>query len=410
MNSVYKYLMLFAFLAPVLVACGGSSGGGGNVGTSGESMTNMSGTDATPLHPNIPWLLDKSALRLNTGSNTSNVALGSLPDNSAVRAQLKAETEKASPDANFYYNFSTIYGKYEGRAATGGNPAIAPGEWTLESDCSGTGRCTLISDTEDDYHVVTANGQFSPYFVGDRDRNGDGNIGPVCDGANAATCERKTESSVVIRPILSDGADYEPIMMANGVAMIQARGTGSTVSSGAPFDFLSYGAWMEHSGFFAEAYLYDLATGRSQENAAWTLGMTTGSNPAPQSGQTLAWNGVMVGMAGSHATRQAGDPYDARDFDPIQGDATVTVSDNGGNLEIGVMFTDIFYLNPTNTGAIQDITWTNSQIVSDTNGRFTSTQHNLKAAFYGPNHEEVVGTYEKVDGTDFLVGAFGAKQ
>ena len=105
--------------------------------------------------------------------------------------------------------------------------------------------------------------------------------------------------------------------------------------------------------------------------------------------------------------RQVGDSYNERDFDPVQGDATVTVS---GNLEVGVMFRDIFHLNRANTSEIQDITWTNSQIDSDTNGRFTSTQHNLKAAFYGPNHEEVAGTYEKVDGDDFMVGAFGAKQ
>ncbi|MCY4610699.1 MAG: hypothetical protein OXC38_03215 [Gammaproteobacteria bacterium] len=404
-------------LVLMLAACGGGGGSSGSVGTSDTEMTSdggmtgMSGTNVTPRHPNILWLLDKSALRLNAGSNTNNVALDSLPDNSAVRAQLKAESEKASPDTNFYYNFSTIFGKYEGRVATGGNSAIAPGEWTLESDCSAPGRCTLISDTADDYHIATPN-SISPYFVGTVpwDRDGDPNNVQDCDGTNAATCERKTESSVVIRPSISDEVDFEPIMTANGIAIVQARGTGRTASANTPFDFLSYGAWMDHSGFFAEAYFYDLATGRSQENAAWILGITTGNNPAPQSGQTLTWNGVMVGVAGTQAVRQAGDPYNERDFDPVQGDAMVTVGENGGNLEIGVMFTDIFYLDPANTGSIQDITWINSQIVSDPNGRFTSTQHNLKAAFYGPNHEEVAGTYEKVDGTDFLVGAFGAKQ
>lgn len=404
------YFPILTLAVVMLSACGGGGGGSSNTASNMPEEQipeeQMPATDAAPHHPDILWLLDKSALQLNKGTGTDNVALDQLPDTSAVREQLKIEGGKTSPSANFYYNFSTIFGKYEGDSNFG------PGEWTLESDCSEAGQCTLISDTADDYHIVTASGDISPYFIGTVpwDRDGDSNNTQDCDGTNAATCEHKTESSVVIRPIFSDEVDSEPIMTANGIAMVQSRGTGRTVSANALYSFLSYGAWMSHSGFFAEAYLYGEQAGRSQENAAWTLGITTGSNPAPQSGQTLTWNGVMVGMQGSQAERQTSDPYSERDFDPVQGDATVTVSDNGGNLEIGVMFTDIFHLNPANTGQIQDIVWTNSQIVSDTNGRFTSTQHNLKAAFYGPNHEEVAGTYEKVDGTDFMVGAFGAKQ
>lgn len=363
-------------------------------------------------HPDIPWLLNKSNLRLNEGTNTANVALNELPDNSIIREQLNAEFEKINPSPDLYYNVSTLFGKYEGMEAADGNPAIDPGEWTLESDCSGVGRCILISDTADDYHIVTASGDISPYFIGTVpwDRDGDPNNVQDCDGTNAATCERKAESTVVIRPSLSGEADSDAIMTANRIAMVQERGTGRTASANDPFDYVSYGAWMSHSGFFIDAYLYDLPAGRSRENAARTLGITAGSNPAPQSGQILTWNGVMAGMRGSQAVRRLGDPYNQRDFDPVQGDAMVTVSDNGGNLEIGVVFTDIFYLDPANTSQIQDITWSNSQIVSDANGRFTSTQHNLKAAFYGPNHEEVAGTYEKVDGDDFMVGAFGAKQ
>ena len=395
MGTIALVLSIPLFVA----ACGGG-------GSAGMSNTGMTEAGSTPNHPGIRWLLDTSDLRLNKGASTDNVVLDALPDNSAVQDQLKAEGEKTRPNANFYYNFSTIFGKYEG------NSNYPPGEWTLESDCSETGRCTLISDTEDDYHIATKS-SISRYFIGTVpwDRDGDPNNVQDCDGSNAATCERKTSSDVVIRPSVSgDGVDSEPIMTANGIAMIQARGTARTASSNAPYDFLSYGAWMDHSGFFAEAYLYDLQTGRSQENAAWTLGITTGSNPAPQSGQTMTWEGVIVGMAGTQAVRQASDPYIERDFEPVQGDATVTVSNNGGNLEIGVAFTDIFHLNPEATDPIANITWNHPQISSDTNGRFTSAEHNLKAAFYGPNHEEVAGTYEKVDGNDFLVGSFGARK
>ena len=389
-------------LALLCAACGGGGGGSASLHPNGSG-------GVAPHHPNISYLLDKSALRLNKVGRTDNVALGELPDNSAVLGQLETEAEKASQNADFYFNFSTIYGKHEGNA----NAATPlPGEWTLEADCSEPGRCTLISDTDDDYHIVTANNQISPYFIGTVpwDRDGDSNNVQDCDGTNGATCERKAESSVVIEPNFPDNADFEPIMTSNDIAMLQSRSTGRTTSADDPYDFLSYGAWMDHSGFFANAYLYDLPTGKSQENAAWTLGTTTGTNPVPQSGQTLTWDGVMVGMAGSQAIRQLSDPYDERDFDPVQGDATITVSDNGGNLQTSVTFTDIFHLNSSNNTQIQDITWGNSDIASDSNGRFTSTQHNLQAAFYGPNHEEVAGTFDKVDGDDFMVGAFGAKQ
>ena len=390
-----RHTILMGCIALFAAACGGGGGG--------------SGTSNVPAAADVAWLLNTSSLRLNGGSGTGNVALNALPDNSAVLGRLRTEYAKANRIANLYYNFTTIYGKYEGRA---GSSPIAPGTWSLEANCSvasRAGECNLISDTSDAYHVVTG-GNISPYFVGTVDRDGDGTIAPACDGTNAATCESKTASSIFIEPGLSAAVDVQPIMTANGIAMIQYRGKATTASFSDPYDYVSYGAWMSYSGFFAEAYLYSLATGRSQENSAATVGITTGSNPAPPSGQTLTWNGVMVGIEGSQAARLVTDPYIVRDFDPVQGDATVTVRDSNGDLEFGVSFTDIFYLNPAKTGTISNITWTDEQITSNANGRFTSTQHKLKAAFYGSNHEEVAGTYEKVDGTTFLVGSFGAKK
>ena len=394
------HIVLWVLLVVTLSACGG--------GSSNMAVDKIN-------HPAIDYVLNKPSFQLNKMGSTENVELNNLPNGYFDTFDtLRTEAQKETPDGNFYYNLSTLYGKYEG------NQDFSPGKWTLESECEGTD-CTSISDNDDDYHVTTFifNEEtlmhvevISPYFVGTVDRDNNANTTIICGETNKGTCEKQDESSVVLPASDSfpdpDTVDVEPVMTANGINMFQSRGNGVTQSAGDPYDFVSYGAWMEHSGFFAEAYLYSPATGRSQENAAKTLGITTGSNPEPQSGQTLTWNGVMVGMSGNQNLR---DLYRERDFEPVQGNAKVTVSNNnGGDLGIGVTFTDIFYLNPTVTDTIDDIRWTNGQITSDSEGRFTSDLYKLKAAFYGPNHEEVAGIYEKVDNDDFLVGSFGAKQ
>ncbi|MCY4610608.1 MAG: transferrin-binding protein-like solute binding protein [Gammaproteobacteria bacterium] len=218
-----------------------------------------------------------------------------------------------------------------------------------------------------------------------------------------------------------DDTDYQPIMEVNGVEMVQTRGVRrgarTVIESGAlidsPVDFVGYGAWMDYSGFFAEGYLYDdTGNGRKQEAAAWTLGIrATGSLPLPATGAFLSWEGAMVGMVVDQTQRQVGDPYSVRDFDPVQGDAEVTIDDAG---ELRVAITDIFYLNQS--GSIPNLLWAPEDIYGgvhhdESDGTILGFHSRMRGAFYGPNHEEVAGTFEKrIANNDWLFGAFGAKR
>ena len=426
---------LICGIALLVVACGGGGGGGANIGASStgqasdgvvgialQTASQTASQTATGNGPpssqsNIPWLFNKSTARLNKSPSTANNALNALPGNYYNgRNALSAEASKSSPNAGLYLNYGSIFGKNEGKVRSPNGEDHHPGTWILGGSCYvRVGRCELTSDENDAHHVIDADGRLNPHFIGWYDRDGNTRRGATCNGTNDYVCEVKHDSSIAVGMPNWGGTNVLPIMTANGIDMVQTSGSRADRVSGAPFDFVGYGAWMEYSGFFAEGYLYDTADGRKQENTAWTFGVVTGL-PSVTSGQTLTWNGTMAGMKGSQAERQLGDPYVEQDFEAVQGDAMVTVH-NDGDLQIMVALTDIFYLNPAESGSILDIVWDSDIVVSTTKpGRFSSCCYNsnqvtdMNAAFYGPNQEEVAGTFDWEDGDDFIVGAFGAKR
>lgn len=82
----------------------------------------------------------------------------------------------------------------------------------------------------------------------------------------------------------------------------------------------------------------------------------------------------------------------------IHGDAEVTV--NFDDTDVDVAFTDLIDLD---TGRSRDdLRWTNLRMSS---GRFRNGD-DIVGRFYGPNHEEVGGFFER----DEILGAFGAKR
>ena len=88
----------------------------------------------------------------------------------------------------------------------------------------------------------------------------------------------------------------------------------------------------------------------------------------------------------------------------LQGDAAlnVEIGDTAG-ISLDVAFTNIMNLD---TGAaLGDMRWSDLAVVVDGFAR-GSGANSIKGGFYGPNHEEVGGVFER----DFIVGAFGAKR
>ena len=87
--------------------------------------------------------------------------------------------------------------------------------------------------------------------------------------------------------------------------------------------------------------------------------------------------------------------------DLVQGDATVTADLD--NADVDVAFTRI--VNLGTGGARADMTWTGLPLGDGGFGR-GSGEDRIEGRFYGPNHEEAGGIFER----DRIVGAFGARR
>lgn len=182
---------------------------------------------------------------------------------------------------------------------------------------------------------------------------------------------------------------YQAIASHRGVSL--AEGRGETRIAGTTVDFNAYGGWLQHS-FFA------IDLGRIAEGLfegapiiySYSVGDAPNTNPAAADGSGT-WRGVMVGADVSQTETRG---------NLIQGDAEITIA-NFDSPQTNIAFTQIFDLN-TETQR-DDMTWSGIQVAA---GGFSSgaDQDSIGGQFYGPNHEEVGGVFER----DRVLGAFGA--
>ena len=158
-------------------------------------------------------------------------------------------------------------------------------------------------------------------------------------------------------------------------------------------DFEGYAGWLEHNVFAAgHATLGDEEIGFVSIPFGMSFGDATGTNPT-SAGGGAAWSGIMTGAeVGAAASRP----------NEIRGDADLTIADFA-DPRIGVAFTSIRDLA---TGAPRDdMTWS---AIPLTDGRFGtgSDGNSIQGSFYGPDHGEVGGVFER----DRIFGAFGARR
>lgn len=147
-----------------------------------------------------------------------------------------------------------------------------------------------------------------------------------------------------------------------------------------------YDGWMNYSFFLAGR-----GSALSQTYpVSMSWGVETGSNPVRGS---ATWSGVMVGVDVS-ATR-----YRNR----LRGDADLTIADFT-NPKLDVAFTDISDADDADRRRA-DMTWDDVPVTSGGFGT-GSDGNSIQGKFYGPNHEEVGGIFER----DQVIGAFGAKR
>ena len=167
-------------------------------------------------------------------------------------------------------------------------------------------------------------------------------------------------------------------------------------------DILSYEGWMQYSKFggqinnitngFAQvgqAYYRDF-TGQRYA-VATSIGQLSETNPVDGN---ATWEGVMIG----------GRIGETVDFgDPVRGDATLTF--DFADADLDVAFTNIQSLRNVEVPATYpDMTWENLAV---RDGRFGGgfDEPTIEGRFYGPNHEEVGGIFQR----SRIVGAFGAQ-
>lgn len=153
-------------------------------------------------------------------------------------------------------------------------------------------------------------------------------------------------------------------------------------------EITAYGGWLEHNLFMAlSATVRDDEAGDESFLFSMSIGDMTGTTPTSVGGRG-SWSGVMIG-------------FDT-EASEIRGDADVTIADFL-DPEVDVAFTNISDLDTGDRRS--DMMW---EDIPATDGSFGtgSDGDSIQGHFYGPNHQEIGGIFER----DHVIGAFGAKR
>ena len=213
---------------------------------------------------------------------------------------------------------------------------------------------------------------------------------PTCSGT---TCTY-TIGGQDIPVSISDAQDHDafeiqPVMIHNGVSIAQLRARDDQGTDDQS-ETLAYGGWLEYSVFVTEVTsLPSIANSSMTLIGAYNYGNSPGTNPAALTGRTATWKGAVVGA-------DLGTPQ----IDVIHGVATVDV--DFSSTSVDVTFSSLVDLNNTSR-SIADMAWVD---LSLSGGAFSdgSGTNQIKGRFFGPNHEEVSGVFER----NQILGAFGA--
>jgi hypothetical protein len=186
---------------------------------------------------------------------------------------------------------------------------------------------------------------------------------------------------------ITEESRIEDVTTQYGVNRGTVRGRDELTAS-SNIDFLAYGAWLDHTFFGVTRGNWNgTVDGTSVDGAetvfAFSTGTESGSNPVSGS---ATWNGLMVGLDKTTPTQA------------VNGQATLTYDFSDQALDVDLT-------NISGPGTYGNISWDNLAVQ---NGRFGggNDSNSLSGSFYGPNHEEVGGVFER----NQLIGAFGAQR
>lgn len=167
-------------------------------------------------------------------------------------------------------------------------------------------------------------------------------------------------------------------------------------------DIQSIEGWMQYSRFaiqinditngFIQAGQYSRNLTGQRYAVGSSIGQLSGTNPVEGN---ATWKGVMVGG-------RIGDTPEIGD--PLRGDAALTF--DFANAKLDVAFINIRTLSIAREPVTyDDMTWENLAV---RDGRFGGgfDEPTIEGRFYGPNHEEIGGIFQR----NRIVGAFGAQR
>ena len=167
--------------------------------------------------------------------------------------------------------------------------------------------------------------------------------------------------------------------------------------SGPPQDlnYTVFGAWMEHSVFFAAVVQGQFSGDPYNSNRSVAAGRLSSTRPSGNA----TWRGRMVGSLISGTGRG----------NKLQGDASLTYSLDSQSLDAD--FTAIRNLDTAAAHSVPSVEF--SGVPVDEQGGFedgtaggSASQPWIHGAFYGPGHAEAAGVFRSAN----MVGAFGAKK
>ena len=213
-----------------------------------------------------------------------------------------------------------------------------------------------------------------------------------CDGDSCEVTifpNEPKETITLSDALNSELSETQSVMTYQNVSLVQGRGRDN--EDGVIFEVLSYGGWQEHHIFSAQAAFVPSVNNFEHILVhGFSIGSQTGANPVSGSG---TWRGVMIG------TEVYGDDDTGLVNRFLQGDAELNLILDSTELEAEVSFINIRYLD---TGEnLDDMSWAQLHLED---GRFRGW--NIDGYFYGPDHEEAGGIFEK----DHIVGAFGLER
>ena len=180
---------------------------------------------------------------------------------------------------------------------------------------------------------------------------------------------------------------HSMVMVENRIPLMQTRGAGDTLAW--RFEHQSYGGWLRYSAFTIRSERMSPIDNSGNPDIPFLLAHSLGKTSPGNPGASATWEGVMVGAT--------------KDYSHIiQGNAAIEFVVDTPDA-VSVTFDHMQNFDTHGQAATTRMAWPSVPLE---NGVFTAADDSIRGHFYGDNHEEVGGIFDR----DGIVGAFGAAE